>query len=201
MKDALRVTLALTGASGMPIANSLLHNLLLSGTLVNLIISKAGLLTYHQEMGVVLSAKPEQSRATLLQTLSLANGELLQVYNNQDWYAPMASGSSVDDAMVICPCSMASLGRVALGCGEDLISRAADVCLKERKNLILVPRETPFSALHLENMLKLARLGVAILPPLPAFYTHPQTIQDIIDFIVSRILDQIGVSNQLVKRW
>ncbi len=185
----------------MPLATCLLQNLLAHACRVNLIISKAGLITYHQELGVALSGIAAHTKEILSQTLNLSNKELLQVYANQDWYAPMASGSNVDHAMVICPCSMATLARVASGCGEDLIARAADVCLKERKNLILVPRETPFSALHLENMLKLAHLGAAILPPLPAFYTKPQNIAEIIDFIVSRILDQLGIANQLVKRW
>ena len=195
------VTLGITGASGIPIAFNLLQQLLKAKCRVYLVITTAGMITVKQETGVSLSANPESCKATLAQYLDLENIDSLSVYTNNDWYSPMASGSSVSDAMVVCPCSMATLGKIAHGIGDDLLSRAADVVLKERKNLILVPRETPLSAVHLQNMQQLAVLGVSILPPVPAFYTHPQTIQDIIDFIVGRILDQIGVSNSLVERW
>ncbi len=195
------VTLGITGASGIPIAFTLMQQLLKTKCRVYLVITTAGMITIKQETGVSLSAKPESCKATLSQHLDLENIDNLSVYTNNDWYSPMASGSSVSDAMVVCPCSMATLGKIAHGIGDDLLSRAADVVLKERKNLILVPRETPLSAVHLQNMQQLAVLGVSILPPVPAFYTHPQTIQDIIDFIVGRILDQIGVPNSLVERW
>ena len=196
-----RVTLAITGASGMPYAMKLLSELLLGGCLVNLIVSKAGVLTLKQELDLTLSANIEQSRLKLIDTLKLVNSDNLKLYAIADWFAPMASGSSVDDAMVVCPCSMATLGKIASGIGDDLISRSADVILKERKNLIIVPRETPFSTIHLENMLKLSRLGVAIVAPIPAFYNHPKTLDDVINFIVSRILDQLGINNSLTKRW
>lgn len=195
------VTLGITGASGIPIAFTLLQQLLKANCKVYLVITTAGMITIKQETAVSLSANPELSKNTLYQHLNLDNIDNLSVYTNNDWYSPMASGSSVSDVMVVCPCSMATLGKIAHGIGDDLLSRAADVVLKERKNLILVPRETPLSAVHLQNMQHLAVLGVSILPPVPAFYTHPQTIQDIIDFIVGRILDQIGVPNILVERW
>ena len=197
----LKVTLAITGASGMPYALKLLSELLTRACLVNVVISKAGMLTLKQELDLTLSANIEQSRLKLIETLNLTNSGNLKLYAIADWFAPMASGSSVDDAMVVCPCSMATLGKIASGIGDDLISRSADVILKERKNLIIVPRETPFSAIHLENMLKLSRLGVAIVAPIPAFYNHPQTLDDVINFIVSRILDQLGINNSLTKRW
>ncbi|RTL12183.1 MAG: UbiX family flavin prenyltransferase [Neisseriaceae bacterium] len=196
-----RVTLAITGASGMPYAMKLLSELLFQGCHVNLVISKAGILTLKQELDLMLSANIEQSRLKLIDKLNLVNSDNLKLYATADWFAPMASGSSVDDAMVVCPCSMASLAKIANGIGDDLITRSADVILKERKNLIIVPRETPFSAIHLENMLKLSRLGVAIVAPIPAFYNHPQTLEDVINFIVSRILDQLGINNSLTKRW
>ncbi len=196
-----RVTLAITGASGMPYAMKLLSELLLGGCLVNLVVSKAGVLTIKQELDLALSANIEQSRLKLIETLNLTNSGNLKLYAIADWFAPMASGSSVDDAMVVCPCSMATLGKIASGIGDDLISRSADVILKERKNLIIVPRETPFSTIHLENMLRLSRLGVAIVAPIPAFYNHPKTLDDVINFIVSRILDQLGINNSLTKRW
>lgn len=197
----VKITLAITGASGMPYAVQLLRQLLLLNYQVNLIISKAGIITFHQELDIALAANPQQLKAKLISNLALTNLDNLNVYSIDDWYAPMASGSSVDSAMVICPCSMATLGRIAHGIGEDLIARSADVILKERKNLVLVPRETPLSAIHLENMLKLARLGAAIIPPVPAFYTRPKTVDEMVDFVVSRILDQLGIINSLAKRW
>lgn len=197
----LKVTLAITGASGMPYALKLLSELLTRACLVNVVISKAGMLTLKQELDLTLSANIEQSRLKLIETLNLTNSGNLKLYAIADWFAPMASGSSVDDAMVVCPCSMATLGKIASGIGDDLISRSADVILKERKNLIIVPRETPFSTIHLENMLRLSRLGVAIVAPIPAFYNHPKTLDDVINFIVSRILDQLGINNSLTKRW
>ncbi|PKO51813.1 MAG: aromatic acid decarboxylase, partial [Betaproteobacteria bacterium HGW-Betaproteobacteria-21] len=117
------------------------------------------------------------------------------------WFAPPASGSNPPDAMVVCPCTMATLAAIAAGLSQSLIERAADVVLKEQRKLVLVPRETPYSAIHLENMLKLARLGVCILPPNPGFYHHPQTVQDLVDFVVARVLDQLGVPHALMARW
>lgn len=196
-----KITLAITGASGIPYATALLSELLERKIIVNLIMSKAGIITFHQELGFALSGSPQLMHTKLVNELNLVNPDLLNVYGIEDWYAPMASGSSVDDAMVVCPCSMASLAKIASGVADDLIARSADVSLKERKNLILVPRETPLSAVHLENMLKLARLGVSIIPPVPAFYNHPESLDDIIKFVVSRILDQLQLGNNLTKRW
>lgn len=196
-----KITLAITGASGMPLAAKLLQELLDSNCLLHLVISKAGIITLHQELNLALSGSPQLIKERLITGLNLPNGHNLSVFGIDDWYAPIASGSSVNDAMVICPCSMATLAKVANGIGDDLIVRAADVVLKERKNLVIVPREMPFSAIHLENMLKLARLGVGIVPPIPEFYTHPLSINDIINSIVSRIMDQLGVVNNLSKRW
>jgi 4-hydroxy-3-polyprenylbenzoate decarboxylase len=115
--------------------------------------------------------------------------------------APIASGSNPADAMAICPCSMGTLGAVAHGLADNLIERAADVMLKERRPLVLVPRETPLSAIHLDNMLKLAHAGAVILPPAPGFYTHPRSVEDIVDFVVARILDQMRVPHTLTPRW
>jgi 4-hydroxy-3-polyprenylbenzoate decarboxylase len=196
-----KITLGITGASGMPIAFGLLKQLLILDCCVFLIITKAGMVTIKQETGISLSANPRNTKDILIEKLQLNHTENLFVYTNDDWFAPVASGSSVSDAMVVCPCSMATLGKVAAGIGDDLLSRAADVILKERKNLVLVPRETPLSVIHLTNMQSLASMGVSILPPVPAFYNHPQTIDDILNFIISRILDQLGIVNQLMQRW
>jgi 4-hydroxy-3-polyprenylbenzoate decarboxylase len=130
-----------------------------------------------------------------------ADPALISVYSKDQWTAPPASGSSVADAMVVCPCSMGSLGSIAVGSSDNLIHRAADVAIKERKTLILVPRETPFSSIHLENMLKLSRLGVVILPPNPGFYHGVNKVSELVDFIVARILDQLDIDNDLSPRW
>jgi 4-hydroxy-3-polyprenylbenzoate decarboxylase len=196
-----KITLAITGASGIPFATKLLQELLNSNCKVNLVISQAGVLTSNQEMHFNLPTAPHKIHEILVDELQLANSNNLTVYAVKDWFAPIASGSSVDDVMIICPCSMATLAKVAGGIGDDLICRAADVILKERKNLIIVPRETPLSSIHLANMLKLSDLGVSIIPPVPAFYTLPKTLDDVINFIVSRIMDQAGVNNDLTKRW
>ena len=195
------ITLGITGATGTPIAFTLLEHLLELKCKVHLVVTSAGIITANQETGISLSANPNTTASCLIKELNLANSKNLFVYTNNDWYAPIASGTNVSDAMVICPCSMASLGKIANGIGDDLLCRAADVILKERKNLILVPRETPLSAIHLANMQNLARLQVCILPPMPGFYTHPKTVQDIVDFIVGRILDQLGLVHKLVESW
>ena len=196
-----QVTLGITGATGIPIAFALLQQLLLHECTVHLVISTAGIITTKQETEITLSSNPNQTKKILCSELNLVNEERLFVYSNNDWFSPIASGSSVSDVMIVCPCSMASLGKIAGGIGDDLLIRATDVIMKERKNLILVPREAPLSALHLENMLKLAKLGVSILPPVPAFYNHPKTIDDIISTLVSRILDQADINNNLITRW
>ena len=130
-----------------------------------------------------------------------ADPALINVYSKDQWTAPPASGSSVADAMVVCPCTMGSLASIAVGSSDNLIHRAADVAIKERRTLILVPRETPFSSIHLENMLKLSRLGVVILPPNPGFYHGVESVDQMVDFIVARILDQLGIDNDLSPRW
>ena len=125
----------------------------------------------------------------------------LTVFAREDWLSPVASGSNPADAMAVCPCTMGTLGAIAHGLADNLIERAADVMLKERRPLVLVPRETPLSTIHLDNMLKLAHAGAVILPPAPGFYTHPKSVADIVDFVVARVLDQLRVPHDLVPRW
>jgi flavin prenyltransferase len=194
------ITLAMTGASGLPYAMRLLESLLQSGARVNLVYSQAAQIVAKQEMDFTLPTRPQDAEKMLSERLG-AFSSRLNVYGCNDWYAPMASGSNPGDAMVICPCTMGTLAKVAAGLSDDLIARAADVMLKEKRPLILVPRETPFSAIHLENMLKLSHAGAVILPPNPGFYNHPQSVQDLIDFVVARILDHLQVPHTLVKRW
>ena len=194
------ITLALTGASGMPYGMHLLECLLQSGQHVRLVYSQAAQIVAKQEMGLALPARPQDAKKMLCERIGPFNGEL-HVHGRDDWYAPMASGSNPGDAMVVCPCTMGTLGKIAGGISDDLICRAADVMLKEKRPLILVPRETPFSAIHLENMLKLSHAGAVILPPNPGFYNHPQSVQDIVEFVVERILDHLGVAQELAQRW
>ncbi len=194
------ITLALTGASGMPYGMRLLECLLASGQRVHLVYSQAAQIVTTQEMGFTLPSRPQEAEQMLKERLGQLSGEL-KVFGNQDWYAPMASGSNPGDAMVVCPCTMGTLGKIAGGISDDLICRAADVMLKEKRPLILVPREMPFSAIHLENMLRLSHAGATIMPPNPGFYHHPQSVQDIVDFVVARVMDHLGVEQRLMKKW
>ncbi len=194
------ITLAFTGASGMPYGMRLLECLLQSGQRVHLVYSQAAQIVAKQEMDRVLPSRPQDAERMLREHLGEFSGEL-QVFGRDDWFAPMASGSNPGDAMVICPCTMGTLAKVATGISDDLIARAADVMLKEKRTLILVPREMPFSVIHLENMLTLARAGAIIMPPNPGFYYRPASVQDMVDFVVARILDHLGVANTLLPRW
>jgi 4-hydroxy-3-polyprenylbenzoate decarboxylase len=194
------MTVAFTGASGMPFGLRLLECLFHAGVHVDLVYSAAAQLVARQECDLTLPSQPREATRLLGERYGARDGQLT-VYSRDDWMAPMASGSNPGDAMAICPCTMGTLGAVANGLADNLIVRAADVMLKERRPLVLVPRETPLSAIHLENMLKLARAGAVILPPAPGFYTHPQTVADLVDFVVARILDQLGVPNTLLPRW
>ena len=196
------ICLALTGASGMPYGLRLLDCLLAAGCRVQLLYSQAAQVVARQEMDLELPSRPADARHSLLARLpSAVNPENLQIYGREEWFAPVASGSNPPEAMVICPCSMGTLAAIAQGLADNLIERAADVVLKEGRKLVLVPRETPFSVIHLENMLRLARAGACIVPPSPGFYNHPQTVADIVDFVVARVLDQVGVPHTLMQRW
>lgn len=194
------ITLALTGASGMPYAMRLLEMLLAGGHTVYLVYSQAAQFVAAQEIEFALPAKPAEARRLLVEKFG-CKPEQLQVFAREDWMAPIASGSGAVDAMVVCPCTMGALAAIANGLSDNLIERAADVMLKEGRKLILVPREAPFSAIHLENMLKLARMGTVILPPNPGFYHQPRSVDDLVDFVVAKILDQLGVEHRLVERW
>ena len=194
------VCLAFTGASGMPYGVRLLECLLAAGCRVQLLYSQVAQIVARQEMGLDLPAHASEARASLEERYPDLPGRL-EVYGREEWFAPLASGSNPPDAMVICPCSMGTLAAIAQGLASKLIERAADVVIKEGRKLILVPRETPLSVIHLENMLRLARAGTVILPPNPGFYQHPQRVEDLIDFVVARILDQLHVRHALLQRW
>ncbi len=195
------ICLALTGASGMPYGLRLLECLLAAGCRVQLLYSQAAQIVARQELAFELPSRPADAHARLLERFPTVDGEKLQVFGREEWFAPVASGSNPPDAMVVCPCSMGTLAAIAQGLSDNLIERAADVVLKEGRKLVLVPRETPFSVMHLENMLRLARAGAVILPPSPGFYQHPQSIGEIVDFVVARILDQLRIPHTLQQRW
>ena len=200
MNSPQTVTLAFTGASGMPYGMRLLEHLIASGKRVYLLYSQAAQIVAKQEMEFTLPARAQEAQTFLSQRYA-AQADQLHVFGREEWFAPVASGSNPADAMVICPCTMGTLAAVAQGLSDNLIERAADVMIKEQRPLILVPRETPFSAIHLENMLKLARLGCVILPANPGFYQHPQSVQQLVDFVVARILDHLKIEHSLMPRW
>lgn len=194
------IALAFTGASGIPYGLRLLECLIKAQRQVYLMISPAAQVVFTMETDLKIPSTPDQQQRYFSEQYQ-AQPEQLLVFGYQQWGAPIASGSGVPEAMVICPCTSGCIAAIASGMSDNLIERAADVIIKEQRKLILVHRETPLSALHLENLLKLAKLGVTILPANPGFYNKPENIDDIIDFIVARILDHLTISHNLQPRW
>jgi len=194
------ICLAFTGASGMPYGVRLLECLLAAGCRVQLLYSQVAQIVARQEMALELPARASEARGFFRERFSALPGSL-EVYGREEWFAPVASGSNPPEAMIVCPCTMGTLASIAQGLASNLIERAADVVLKEGRKLVLVPRETPFSAIHLENMLRLSRAGAVILPPNPGFYHHPESVGELVDFVVARILDQVSVPHALMQRW
>ncbi|MEJ2592868.1 MAG: UbiX family flavin prenyltransferase [Candidatus Thiodiazotropha sp.] len=194
------IALGITGASGSAYALRLLECLLGSAEEVHLMISQAGQIVLKMESDLDLPAQPGEAEKLLTRHFNATPGQL-RVVGRPQWLAPVASGSNPPRAMVVCPCTTGSLSAIACGASNDLLERAADVVLKERRKLILVVRETPFSEIHLENMLKLSRMGAVIMPANPGFYHRPSDLQGIVDFMVARILDQLGVGHDLLPRW
>lgn len=189
------IVMALTGASGAPYGIRLLQQLVAAGRRVSLIVSEHGfrLLRTESDVGDVAGLREVVGGG--------AWDELVTVFDDADRGAEPASGSALSAGMVICPCSMGTMASIAAGTSRSLVERAADVTLKERRPLVLVPRETPLSAIHLENMLRLTRAGAVVMPAAPGFYHRPRSIDQLVDFIVARVLDQLGVENSLVPRW
>ena len=195
-------TIAISGASGAPYAVRLLEALLGSQHEVKLVVSAAGEKILKLECGVELGGSLNDRYDEVRRALRIAKSEVpLEIFENNDLAAPISSGSFPVTGMAIVPCSMGALGRIANGISTDLVSRSADVCLKERRKLVVVPRETPLSAIHLENMLRLTRAGAVVLPAMPGFYHRPREISDLVDMVVSRILDHLGVENKMFDRW
>ncbi len=191
----LPIVVAITGASGAPYAVRLLEQLVAADRRVWLIVSSHGLRLLRTEMDI-------DSVDALRQRVGVeAWRRVVTVYDDADRGAAPASGSARNAGMVICPCSMGTLSAISVGASRSLVERSADVMLKERRTLVLVPRETPLSAIHLQNMLRLARAGAVILPAAPGFYNRPESVQELVDFIVARVLDQLGVEHALSRRW
>ena len=200
MEITKRITLAITGASGAQYGLRLLQCLIAAECQVYLMLSKAAEVVIRTETDLDL---PEEldAQQRFLEDYTQAEPEQLQLLAKDDWFSPVASGSSSPARMVICPASGGTLSAIACGASNNLIERAADVALKERRQLILVPREAPYSQIHLENMLKLTQLGALIIPASPGFYMQPQRIEELIDFIVARILDHLEIPQTLMPRW
>ena len=199
-RDA-NIVLAMTGASGMPYGLRLLEVLLRSGRTVHLILSPAAVQVLHQETDRRLDPEHFQLTDLLGPIAADVDQDQVQYHDYRNFIAGIASGSYFTAGMVICPCSSGTIAAIAHGLSQNLIQRAADVHLKERRKLVLVPRETPLSVVQLRNLTICAEVGAVVLPAMPGFYTKPHTLQDAIDFIVGRICDQLGVEHNLFRRW
>lgn len=193
------ITLAMTGASGAQYGLRLLECLVQANCQIQFLISEAARVVVETETELTL---PGDEALEDFLTLNFdAEPDQILVNTSRDWFSPVASGSAAPRSMVICPASGGTISAIACGASNNLIERAADVVIKEKQQLIVVPRETPLSELHLENLLKLARLGVTVMPAMPGFYQNPQTIDDLVDFLVARLLDHLNIEQSLLLRW
>ena len=194
------ITVAVTGASGGPYALKLLQQLSEHYQQAYLMLSSAARVVLATECGIQVNKAPSVIEKELTEVLQLP-AQYLRAFSNDNWMSPVASGSSAPKQMIVCPCSTGTLSAIANGSSDNLIERAADVVLKERGQLILVPRETPYNTIHLQNMTRLSQMGVTIMPASPGFYNKPQSIDDLVDFMVARILDHLGLEHKLGHRW
>lgn len=195
-----QVTVAITGASGAPYALRLLTQLIAADCQVFVLISSAAKVVFAAEEDIQLPSGKEKIHDWFVEYLNAEPSQII-ICGRDEWFSPVASGSAAPKQMVICPCSTGTLSAVARGGCDNLIERAADVVLKERGQLIMVPREMPLSAIHLENMLNLSRLGVTMMPASPGFYHKPKSVDDLVDFVVARIMDHLNVQHSLINRW
>ena len=200
MRHKRAISLALTGASGVQYGLRLLECLLRDGVPVDLMLSQPAQVVIGMETDLSLPGRGADIERFFSDRFQTEPG-LLKVYGEKQWTAAFASGSGVNRAMVVCPCTTGTLASIATGQSRSLMERAADVTLKERRKLILVLRETPLSEIHLEHMLRLARMGAVIMPANPGFYHRPERVQDIIDFIVARVLDHLDLAHDLLPVW
>lgn len=195
-----QITLAITGASGARYGLRLLRWLNEANYHTHVLFSEAGRVVLSMEDDIELPKNPAKQKEILVSKLGL-NGDLISCWSNTNWKSPVASGSSAPSRMVVCPCSTGSLSAIATGASNNLIERGADVVLKEQGTLIVVPRETPYSLIHIENMRNLTLAGAVIIPASPGFYNKPESIEELVDFVVSRILDKLDIENDLSNRW
>lgn len=194
------ITLALTGASGSAYALRLLECLVAANYRVYLLYSSAARVVLDTEVGLKVPGSPDAASKWFQERYQARDGQIT-VFGKEQWFSPVASGSAAPKQMVVCPCSTGTLAAISQGMSDNLIERAADVVIKERGQLIMVPRETPFSTIHLQNMLSLSQQGVTIMPAAPGFYHKPESINDLIDFLVGRILDHLGIDQTIMPRW
>jgi 4-hydroxy-3-polyprenylbenzoate decarboxylase len=194
------ITIALSGASGMPYGLKLIEVLLSLNHQVFVLISSAARVVLDTESNVKLSGNEDKATEQLSTIFNAKPGQI-KVYGKDNWFSPVASGSAAPKKMIVCPCSAGTVSAISNGASDNLLERAADVVIKEKGLLMLVVRETPLSAIHLENMHKLAQLGVTIMPAAPGFYHQPESIADLVDFMVARILDHLKIEHRLAKRW
>jgi len=190
----------MTGASGIQYALRLIECLVQANCEVYVLMSKPAQIVMGMDTDLKVPSRTADIQSQFSKAYGAQEGQL-KAFGQEEWTAPVASGSGAPDAMVICPCTTGTLASVAAGTCNNLLERAADVVIKERRKLIVMPREMPFSLIHLENMTRLAQAGFIIMPPNPAFYNLPDTIDDLIDFVVARVLDQLDVTQTLMPRW
>jgi 4-hydroxy-3-polyprenylbenzoate decarboxylase len=198
--EVKQIVVAMTGASGAAYGLRLIQRLAAAGARQYLLFSDAARVVLKQELDFDLPVDVEHIPAALAEHLDVS-AALLDSYHLSDWFSPVASGSAGIRHMVVIPCSMGSLARIAGGISDNLLERAADVMLKERRQLILVPRETPLSSIHLEHMLKLSRMGVDLIPAMPGFYHQPESVDELVDFVVDRVMDHLNIDDGEARRW
>jgi 4-hydroxy-3-polyprenylbenzoate decarboxylase len=195
-----KITLAITGASGSPYALRLIECLIAANYQLYILCSSAGRIVLDTEVGIKIPTSPDAASKFFTEKYQAKNNQIT-VFGKEQWFSPVASGSSAPKKMVVCPCSTGTMAAICHGMSDNLIERAADVVIKERGQLILMVRETPFSTLHLQNMLSLSQQGVTIMPASPGFYHKAETIEDLIDFMVGRVLDHLGIEQDIMPRW
>jgi len=195
-----KITVAITGASGTLYALRLIECLVAANVQIYVLCSSAARIVFDTEVGYKLPASPDSATQFLTEKFQAKSGQIT-VFGKEQWFSPVASGSAAPKKMIVCPCSTGTLAAISQGMSDNLIERAADVVIKERGQLILVVRETPFSTIHLQNMLTLSQMGVTVMPAAPGFYHQPQSINDLIDFMVGRMLDHLSIEQSIMPRW
>ncbi|NMP31685.1 UbiX family flavin prenyltransferase [Thalassotalea sp. M1531] len=194
------ITVAITGASGAPYALRLIECLVAANKQVYLLMSSAARVVFDTEVNIRVPGNPDAISQFFIERYNAKPNQII-AFGKEQWFSPVASGSAAPKKMIVCPCSTGTLAAISQGMSDNLIERAADVVIKEKGQLILVPRETPFSTIHLRNMLSLSELGATVMPAAPGFYHNPQSIEDLVDFMVGRVLDHLAINQSIMPRW